>query len=183
MKKLSIAFLTSLFAIGIIILFCLAGCKKTNDGHTASDNEFSFNYNGSQYKLAPINFEYSVDSMHIQISRPDIFDGVINFQKPDCAYYATNNELVNVSGNCHLTKGSGLPIDSAAVYIYKTGSLNVVYSNCSSTSLTDLSGRPVTAQYCDMEGSFDLTLKNSENKLVTISDGHFIQYHMLRSWK
>lgn len=173
----------SLLVMGIIIFFSLSGCKKTNADHSAHDNTFSFNYNGRQYTLTPLNNEYTVDSTGIGITRLDIFNAMIFFQKPSCAYYATDNSLVYVADKCQMTNGSGLPIDSAVVYIYQSGSLNVTYSNCSSVSLIDLSGNHVTAEYCDMEGSFDLVLKNNENKLITISDGHFIQYQILRSWK
>src|SRR5664279_2167612 len=174
MKK-NIPFISSvLCAVGLIVLLYLSGCKKTSTGHTASDNTFSFNYNGTQYSLGP-NGEYKVDSMNIEITRLDIFSAAIEFKKPDCAYYATNNTIVNVSGNCQLTNGSGSPIDSAAVYIYQSGSLNVSYSNCNTSSLIDFSGNRVTIQNCDMEGSFDLVLKNKENKLITISNGKFVQ--------
>jgi hypothetical protein len=183
MKKTSVAFLTSLLTVGIIILFSLTGCKKTNDGHSANDNTFSFSYNGSHYSLAPLNFEYGADSVTIGITRLDIFSAPIYYKKPDCAYYAADNSSVFVTGDCQLTNGSGLPIDSAVVYVYQSGSLNVTYSNCNSVSLMDLSGNHVTAEYCDMEGNFELVLKNNENKLITISDGHFIQYHILRSWR
>jgi hypothetical protein len=171
-----------LYAVGIIILFGLSGCKKSSIDHTASDNTFSFSYNGSRYSLAPLNYEYSVDSMTIGISRFDIFTAFIYYKKPNCAFYATDNTAVIVAGDCQLTIGPGLPIDSAAVYIYQSGSLNVSYSNCNAVKFTDLSGNHVTATYCDMEGSFELGLKNNENKLITISDGKFVQYHMLRSW-
>src|SRR5258708_37431470 len=119
--------------------------------------------------------------MTIGITRIDIFTAPIYYKKPNCAYYATDNTGVNVTGNCQLTNFSGSPIDSAAVYIYQSGSLNVSYSNCNAVKLIDLSGNHVTLTYCDMEGSFDLVLKNNENKLITITDGKFVQYHMVRS--
>src|SRR5260221_13695773 len=124
MKKNMFFFSTILCSVGIIILFELAGCKKTSTGHTASDNTFSFSYNGIQYSLGP-NDEYRVDSMNIQITRLDIFSAAIEFQKPDCAYYATDNTVVIISGNFKLTNGSGLAIDSAAVYIYQSGSFYI----------------------------------------------------------
>jgi hypothetical protein len=183
MKK-HISFIpVSLYAAGIIFIFILTDCKKSSPGHTVTDNTFSFSYNGTQYALAPLSNEYGVDSTTISITKLDIFSAPIYYKIPDCAYYVTDNSMVNVSGDCQLTNGSGLPIDSAAVYIYQSGSLNVAYSNCSSVSLVDFSGHYVTAQYCDMAGSFNLVLKNNENKLITISDGKFVQYHMLRSWK
>lgn len=182
MKKESSLVQINLYIVGILLLLGFAACKKSSPGHTASENSFSFTYNGTRYSLDALG-EYQADSMNIQITALDIFGAAIIYQKPDCAFYATDHTVVNVSGSCQLTNGSGLPIDSAAVYIYQSGSLNVSYSNCSSESLIDLSGNHVTAQYCDMEGNFDLVLKNNENKLVTISDGHFVQYHMLRSWK
>jgi hypothetical protein len=181
MKKNIFFIPRSLYAAGIIILFGLSDCKKSSVEHKASDNTFSFRYNGSQYSLTPLKDEYRVDSMTIWIARFDIFTALINYKKPNCAYYATDNTLVNVTGNCQLTNGAGLPIDSAVVYIYQSGSLNVSYSNCNAVKLTDLSGNHVTVTYCDMEGSFDLVLKNNENKLINISDGKFVQYHIVRS--
>ena len=172
----------SIYTAGIIVLFGLTDCKKSSVEHKASDNTFSFSYNGSQYSLAPLKDEYKVDSMTIWIARFDIFTATINYIKPNCAYYATNNTVVNVNGNCQLTNGTGLPIDSVVVYIYQSGSINVSYSNCNAQKLIDLSGNHVTSTTCDMEGSFELVLKNNENKLITISDGKFVQYHILRSW-
>ncbi len=102
---------------------------------------------GSQYRLAPVSFEYRVDSMQIQIFRSDIFGSVVSFRVLIARIMQLIKATVFVSGNCHLTDESGLPIDSAAVYIYQSGSLNVSYSHCSSVSLTDLSGNPITAQY------------------------------------
>jgi hypothetical protein len=172
-----------LYAVGIIIILGLTDCKKSSDGHTVYDNTFSFSYNESQYSLTPVHDEYSVDSMTIGITRLDIFTAPIYFKKPDCAFYGTDNKGVMITGDCQLSDFSGSPIDSALVYIYQSGSMNVSYNNCSTAKLIDLSGNHVTAQYCDMQGSFDLVLKNKENKLITISDGKFIQYHITRSWK
>lgn len=106
MKKNISFFSTSLYAVGLIFLFGLTACNKSSPGRTATDNTFSFSYNGTKYTLAPLNYEYSVDSMNIQISRLDIFGAIIVYQKPDCAYYSTDNTVVYASGNCQLTYGS-----------------------------------------------------------------------------
>ncbi len=183
MKKYISLTPTSLYAVCIIILFGLTDCKKSNTAPTAADDTFSFNYNGIQYSLKPLSDEYRVDSMTISITRPDIFTGAILYKKPDCAYYAKDNSTVYMSGKCQLTNGSKQPIDSANVYIFQSGSLNVSYSNCSSYTVTDFSGHKATITNCDMVGTFNLVLKNSENKLVTLSNGKFVQYHMLKSYR
>jgi hypothetical protein len=168
--------LTSISLIPVLITICSLlvplACKKS--GPSAGDSKLSFSYNGTQYSSGPGEWECTATS--INIFRPDIFNGKIHFLNPHCAYLEPTGTDITSSTDCQLTSW-GPPIDSVAVYLYKSGKRIISKKNCSDVTSTDIiTGRTSTHTVCDIYGSFDLVLINKENKLITITDGVFELY-------
>jgi hypothetical protein len=179
MKKYSVI----ISVIFINILLFTSACKKTASKSSA-DSNFSFTYNGIHYVL-PFKegyAEWSFKNSGILINRPDLFKGIIYFPYANCAYLEPNNTLIIQSAtNCELTDISGLSIDSVSVYLYQSGSVNISYKNCSRKSQYDpYSGSTISYDVCDADGTFDLTLKNKENKTITITEGRLEAYGFQR---
>lgn len=87
---------------------------------------------------------------------------------------------VQISGNCQLSS-FGFPIDSVAVYLYESGSFNILYKNCYEKSEYDpFSSSTIKYSVCDADGTFNLTLKNKENKIINITDGTFEMFSFRR---
>jgi hypothetical protein len=65
----------------------------------------------------------------------------------------------------------GGSIDSSNVLLYSSGTLNLVSSNCRTVNVDifGTGGAPFT--YCDVNGTFDLTLQNKNNQKIVITKG------------
>ena len=146
------------------------------------ESEFKFTYNGTQYVL-PLKqgtAEWAILDAGIYINRPDLFNGIIYFPHSNCAYLEPQGQSVQMTGNCVLSS-SGFPIDSVAVYIYQSGSVNLSYTNCvNKTEYDPYSGQTVTYQVCDVNGTFELTLRNKENKTISITNWEVKEYNLRR---
>ncbi len=163
----------------IPVLFIIPSCKK-NDSTSQADSEFKFTYNGTQYVLsweAGTGYaEWGIINSGIFINRPDLFNGTIKFPKSNCAYLEPQGQSVEMTGNCELSS-SGFTIDSVAVYIYNSGTVDLDYTNCSSKSGYDpYTGEYYRSEICDVNGTFELTLKNKESKMITITNGSIRMY-------
>ena len=173
------------FLFFLFVLSGLTACKKssTDNTHSPFDSKFSFTYNGTHYVL-PFKqgtAEWGV-SPGIYINRPDIFNGTIHFPYANCAYLdpQTYGLPISAGANCELS-ASGFPIDSVAVYLYHGGSYNISYKNCyKKKEFSIISGNTIEFQICDANGTFDLTLKNKENKTIVITGGTFEMYNFRR---
>lgn len=167
----------------VLLLYTLVSttaCKKT-DSKLPADGKFSFSYNGTQYVLPyrEGTAEWGITSgTGIFIYRPDLFNGTIYFPYTNCAYLEPGHMLtLQLAANCQLTEAGGTPIDSVAVYLYQSGTVNVSYRNCSSISEYDVyTGSTIHYQVCDADGAFDLILKNKNNSTITITNGKFEVY-------
>ncbi len=180
------------FSFTSILFFCIflpyilvltTACKKTHSKSPA-DGKFSFTYNGTEYVLPykEGTAEWGIENSGIFINRPDLFKGIIHFPYANCAYLDPNaNGLyVQLAASCQLT-ALGMPIDSIAVYLYQTGLVNISYKNCSHKSEYDpYSGRTLSYDVCDADGTFNLILKNKENKTITITEGKLEAYSFKR---
>lgn len=181
--------ITSTLVCYILLLYTsvhTAACKKDSSSHSNSpaDGKFSFTYNGTQYVLLykEGTAEWGIENSGIFINRPDLFNGIIHFPYANCAYLDPNTSgaPVQVAPNCHLT-ASGMPIDSVAVYLYQSGLVNIAYKNCSHKSEYDpYTGSAVSYDVCDADGTFNLILKNKENKMISITDGKLEAYSFKR---
>ncbi|MEP7144103.1 MAG: hypothetical protein ABI707_14570 [Ferruginibacter sp.] len=185
MKK-SIASTISFFYL-LLLAYAFLGltaCKKTSAAettHSPFDGKLSFTYNGTQYVL-PFKegvTEWFIMNGGIYIYRPDIFNGTIYYPYTNCAYLE-NGLSVQLAANCQLSS-SGSPIDSVSVYIYQSGSMNISYKNCYHKSVYDIvTGNTDSYDVCDADGTFNLILKNKENKTINITDGSIQQYSFRR---
>jgi hypothetical protein len=159
----------------------LFACKKDADqtDKTAYDSKFSFNYKGNRYVL-PLKqgtAEWGIMEAGIFINRPDIFQGVVYFPSSNCAYFEPTGSSVQRGANCELTQ-FGSPIDSSAVYIYSAGTVFVGYENCTNHSEYDpYSGSTIQYEVCDAQGTFSLTLRNTNNDSIVITDGKLELYN------
>jgi hypothetical protein len=181
--------ITSTLVFYLLLLYVLVlttACKKTSasDSNSPANSKFSFIYNGTQYVLPykEGTAEWGIENSGIFINRPDLFNGIIHFPYANCAYLDpnTNGLSVQLAANCQLT-ASGMPIDSVAVYLYQSGLVNISYRNCSHKSEYDpYTGSTVSYDVCDANGTFDLILKNKENKTISINDGKFEVYRLKR---
>ena len=177
--------ITSTLIFYILLLYTpvlMTACKK--DSKSFVDSKFSFTYNGTQYVLPykEGDAEWGIENSGIFIYRPDIFNGVIHFPYAKCAYLdpITNGLYLGLETNCQLT-ASGMPIDSVAVYLYDSGFVNIVYTNCSwETKYDPFTGNSIPYEVCDANGTFSLLLRNKENKTISITDGKFEEYGFAR---
>lgn len=170
----------------IKLLLLLMGCKKeaTSDTNSSLKSSLSFNYEGRQYVLIYEGTgiqNWGASDNGILIDRPDIFNGRIDFLRAGCAYLTPINTSIYANRNCELTNSSGLPIDSAVVYTYQRGVINITYSNCQTKWGYDIvTGTNYTYRICDGSGTFDLVLKNKSNQLITITAGIIKIYNQIR---
>lgn len=166
----------SVLAIALLI----GGCKKENN-ITSNNDEVSFTYNGKNYSFKTFDASNGVmvvkgyyGTPMIVINLPSEFNGTIHYQKTGCAYLQPKNSNISINPGCtlkdHSTSSNGGPIDSMKVSLYFSGSLDLVTSNCETSNGTIL-GYPVTFTYCDVNGTFDLTLKNKNNETLFITNG------------
>lgn len=172
----------SFLILPISIVLGLSACKKTAVSHSPYDSKFSFTYNGTHYVLPYKDgtAEWAILDNGISINRPDIFNGIIYFPYAGCAYFEPTGTSIQSNSNCQLS-ALGFPIDSVAVYLYQSGSVNISYSNCQHHSEYDVvTGTTVEYDVCDANGSFDLVLKNKEGKTITITDGELQEYSLQR---
>ena len=182
---------SSVFLCWLFLLPCcliLLSCKKsTSDtpstSHTPFDGKFSFTYNGKTYTL-PFKeggtLEWSTAS-GLYINRPDIFNGKIIYLYPNCAWFEPVGTNVEMNNNHCKLDSRGFGIDSVAVYLYESGSVVKYYKNCRTKEQIDyVYGGTSSYQVCDEEGTFNLVLKNKENKTIVITDGKFQQYNVRR---
>ena len=156
----------------------LTGCKK----NSTPKDEISFTYNGRTYfhdskdRLHSINVSYGYSgapSLKVSINLPNL-DGTVTFERTGCAFYLPKAvRLNNFSPGCVISYSSvapGTPIDSSKIYQYSSGSLNLTSSNCTSSSFVFL-GITLYSTYCDVNGTFDLTLTNRNNEKIVITNG------------
>ena len=181
----------SLFFLLITLIISVCSCKKDKKNPEPVKDEFSFVYNGNTYYATVTNNignggAYKGDKgPAIVIDMRSVFNGTIRFEKEGCAYLAPANTVIyiNEPGCLFMTKndfGDLVPIDSAQVYVYKSGSLNISFSDCTGHSGTDwATGLPYSYQVCRASGIFDLTLINKNNQTIEITNGKVNQHIQL----
>jgi len=170
---------TLIFSIlSLYLLVSTTACEKTSDNPPAK-GKLSFTYNGTQYNLPYDEKGWGIFNSGILIMRRDIFNGDLYFPNNNCAYLDPTRG-VQMAANCQLAMSQGLPIDSVIVYWYQSGSVNITYKNCVYKSGYDPgpggAGR-VTYEVCDVDGRFDLILKNKEDKTIIITEGKLELYN------
>jgi len=175
---------TLIFCIFFFVFSGLTACKKSDMGHSPLDGKFSFTYNGIKYVLPYKEgvAEWSVWP-GLYIYRPDLFDGTIRMPSAYCGYLEPQyDDNISVGANCQLSsKYSGYTIDSVEVYFYQSGFFNISYKNCrEQKEYQPYSGRTLVYDVCDAYGTFDLTLRNKENKTIVITDGTFEAYNLAK---
>ena len=171
--------------IAVATLICsLPACKKSADYHTY-DSKISFSFNGNRYVLPQKEGGSEWGIMNngaggIFINRSDIFKGIIYYPHSNCAFFEPDGSSVQIMWDCQLSSNS-FPLDSTAVYLYSEGSINLIYKNCQNkTELDPFTGRTIRYDICDVDGTFDLVLKNKENKTIRITDGKLEVYNIRR---
>lgn len=186
MKK-NCFFLTIFFFFSGLI-FLTSSCKK--EATKEPTTYFSFMYNGKLYTFGEHNVgpyggalgpeqEWVAGEEGIWINRPDIFTGIISFRGSNCTFFTpVSTDLYNLF-NCQLSPNNN-PVDSVAVYFYKSGINSVNYQNCVTKSIYDIvSGSYYNQTVCDAMGTFNLELMNKENKTIRLTDGKY-KYKMIR---
>ncbi len=164
----------------IVMALCFISCKKTDDKASDEKPEFSFVYNGKTYyssvtgdvSNAGVGGDENVQSIHIDM--PEIFDGIIYFVEPGCAYMAPRNETIYVdTPDCKLSLNRGTTaIDSAKVYLYKSGKIDISVDKCVNKSETDIyTGQTGSYKVCRFSGTFELTLVNNKQEAIVITNG------------
>lgn len=166
----------------LVLSLLLISCKK--EPAAASKTNLTFNYNGKHYVLTYDTQgvqNWGAGNIGLYIDRPDLFNGRINFLKTGCAYLYPAGLSVYSTDNCELHYSDLSPIDSNSVYVYKSGSLNITYSNCHTKSGYDIvTGTNYTNQICDLSGAFDLILINKNNQVISITEGIIKIYNLMR---
>jgi hypothetical protein len=177
-----------LTSVSLLGLFC--SCKKDNtDRSEQRKDQFSFVYNGATYNFSISNnvanagvSKRSDHTASMIIDMPAIFGGRIYFTQPTCAYLEPGNTIIYDNyPTCQLSiknsYGDPEPIDSALVYIYQSGSLNISFSNCVMKTETDIyTGDTNQYEVCLASGTFDLVLINKNNNTIKITNGIVNQY-------
>lgn len=109
----------------------------------------------------------------IWINRPDIFGGVISYGDSNCTFLRPVHNDLDLF-DCHLTTDSAA-IDSTAVYFYKSGNKSFTLDNCvTKTDYDFFTGQKYTKRICIQNGTFDLELKNNQNKIILITNGKYV---------
>lgn len=176
--------------LGLICLSSIAiSCKKDKTSD-AKANEFSFKYNGTTYQNSTTGNVISAAAYSspggpgVFIDMPGIFGGRIFYPRKQCAWLEPGSTVVIDDNNCNLQvqglNGQPEPIDSERVYLYKSGSLSLVQSDCKTTKETDpWTGAQHSVTRCRIKGTFDLTLENKSHNAIQLTDGkvdQFIQF-------
>jgi hypothetical protein len=97
-----------------------------------------------------------------------------------CAYRKAVNDYAYISDftTCSLYFVTP-PADSLEIYHYQSGSITFSTSNCLTKQLTDFfTGQPYDYTYCDVAGTFNLTLVNDAGQTLIISNGEFF-FHQI----
>ncbi len=124
------------------------------------------------------------NTLGIFIDMPAVFGGRITFSHPTCAYMEPLDTAIYDDGSCHLSIknsfGDPVPVDSTDIFIYKSGSLNISFSNCViKTERNPITGETNQFQECIASGTFDLTLVNRNNEIIKITNG-IVSFHVIR---
>jgi hypothetical protein len=164
------------------LVFVIFSCKK-DSGNKNDTNQFTFTYNGVVYNAAVNNNLVNAAAINVGgapgifIDMPSVFGGQIFFIRNGCAYLETGSDVINVTEpNCQLSIqdnfGNPQPIDSVKVYIYRSGTLNISFSECKVKSSTDpWTGATHQYQVCRAKGTFELTLINKNQQQLKITNG------------
>ena len=172
----------------IILTLALIGCAKTDTmvEEPAPSGEFTFQYNNQTYNDANsggyLNDYFS--GTGIVINRNDIFGGPIYFYRAGCAFRVP----ASISSGIGFGLGPSscdiyLPgnTDSSEVYYYKSGSVTSAYSNCVHKQGYDIvTGINYEYDLCRLDGTFSLTLENSNHQTIVISNGRFTFHNVIR---
>ncbi len=173
MKKLIFTLMT--FAVVLLFIAC-----SNQDEQVI--REFNFTYNGKDYHYTPqisgydnidiYSGVYNTETRRIYLGLNDVFGGEIYFDIFNCAYLNLSSSLVILSNECKLSSfqnGHDMPIDSSKVFIYQSGSLNLMIADCKTHYLL---GNP-WYNSCTASGTFELTLANNNNETIKITNGNF----------
>jgi hypothetical protein len=166
----------------VCLIITLTQCKKGNSLSTKEADEISFTCNGKDYSFDKLDGGNGVTVYYgiygtplIVINLPSEFTGTITYQQTGCAYLLPQNTTIVAQPGCKLFDYSmsslGGSIDSSKVLLYSSGTLNLVSSNCRTVNVDifGTGGAPFT--YCDVNGTFDLTLQNKNNQKIVIAKG------------
>lgn len=167
-----------------ITLFSLASCDSKDDKANPK-SYFRFTYNGQQYDLGEFNVgaggvlgpdhAWIALDHFIWINRPDIFGGVILFKDTDCTFFSPIHNNIDLLFQCQLTS-NGILIDPSSVYFYKSGNHTFTRKIYSTYKEFDFNtGIWYEHNIYDINGTFDLELVNSENKIIKITNGKYNQ--------
>lgn len=167
----------------IIILFSISTCDNHDDIEVSPKSYFSFTYNGKPYNLGEFNIgsggvlgpehDWIAGASYIWINRPDIFGGVILYKDVNCTFFSPVNDNLDQLFQCQLTS-NGNPVDPIAVYFYKSGSHTFTKEKFSSYKVFDFyTGTYFDQIIYDVNGTFNLELVNSENKIIRITNGKY----------
>ncbi len=172
----------------VVVVFIFTSCKKTSD---ATISYLKFTYNGVDYNYQNENINNinlgigrGVNgNVQITIGPESLFGGYIYNYSTGCAFFQPTPiaHAINIDPFCILTTqddlGNTIPIDSQAVYIYRTGLLNAGFSNCVTKNGYDIvTGISYNYDLCDASGTFDLTLVNKTNDIIKLTNGSFKVY-------
>ena len=170
----------------LFLLFTFFNCKKETSppGRSTLKSNISFKYNGNLYTLTYVSEgaqEWGVDGNNLYIDRPDIFNGRIDFIRSGCAYLRPSGGSATLDANCEPVYVAGDPLDFRTVYYYKTGAVNVTYTNCETKSEYDINtGINNTYMLCDGSGAFNLELQNKNGEIISITKGIITLYNQRR---
>lgn len=168
-----------ILAIAVILAVC--SCKK--DSENAPANIFTFEYQGVVYNAGVNNGTLNAAAIPtpggpgVFIDIPSVFGGAIEFVSNGCAYLQPGGKAFTVTQpGCQLSNkddfGNTTPIDSVAVYLFQSGTLNISFSECKVKSSTDpWTGATHQYQVCRAKGSFELTLINKNQQQIKITNG------------
>ena len=167
-----------------ILCIVFGACIKGKD-YVTPVNKLTFEMNGVKYSTASNgNF----------VKRTGGIDGYLEFNDPvnpemeirmytndnHCAYRKAVNDYACISDftTCSLYFVTP-PSDPLQVYHYQSGSLTFSTTNCITKNGTDLfTGLPVVYTYCDVSGTFNLTLVNDAGQTIVITNGEFL-FHQI----
>lgn len=162
---------------GIFFLLQLTNCNKhsTDTPPAAEQPEFSFTYNGQTYSgmnYCAVMLDGGSRLEGVHILKEDILGGkIIYYTQPGCAYLQPTGTLIspNMPG-CLLTNYGGSIIDSSRVFIYRSGSINLSYSNCVHKKYPNIIfGGFFEYDECTVTGDFSLLLGNNSGQTKSIT--------------